>query len=64
MAMQHSHDQKHNIINDCCYQQWPTHHHLHHHQQLTPVPSPMQQMEGKKYIFLIYSNEYILIIII
>ncbi|KAK0166928.1 hypothetical protein PV327_004394 [Microctonus hyperodae] len=51
MAMQHSHDQKHNIINDCCYQQWPTHHHLHHHhhqqqQQLTPVPSPMQQMEA------------------
>ncbi|XP_046824194.1 uncharacterized protein LOC124426502 isoform X1 [Vespa crabro] len=31
---------------DCCYQQqWPTQ--QQHHQQLSMVPSPMQQMEGK-----------------
>lgn len=43
---QQQHDQRSEVSVDCCYQQWAT----HHHQQLPPVPSPMQQMEGEQEI--------------
>ncbi|XP_032679532.1 transcription factor MafB-like [Odontomachus brunneus] len=61
--MQPQHEQRRELVADCCYQQWPAHHHHHHHhhqhqhhhlhqhhhqyQQLSAVPSPMQQMEGE-----------------
>ena len=35
-------DQRHDIVGDCCFQQW------NNHQQTPSVSSPMQQMEGKK----------------
>ncbi|XP_020295189.1 T-box transcription factor TBX10-like [Pseudomyrmex gracilis] len=52
--MQPQHAQRCEIGADCCYQQWSAHHHHdhhhhhhhHQHQQLTAVPSPMQQMEA------------------
>ena len=53
---QQEHNQRHEVSVDCCYQQWST----HHHQQLPPVPSPMQQMEGKKHIFChIFQSKHI-----
>ncbi|XP_011307473.1 T-box transcription factor TBX1-A isoform X2 [Fopius arisanus] len=45
MDMQH-HDQRHSISTDCCYQQWPVHHGPPHPQQISTIPSPMQQMEA------------------
>ncbi|XP_011136201.1 T-box transcription factor TBX1 isoform X2 [Harpegnathos saltator] len=50
--MQPQHEQRRELAADCCYQQWPAHHHHHHHQhhhqhqQLSAIPSPMQQMEA------------------
>ncbi|XP_076177329.1 T-box transcription factor TBX1 [Ptiloglossa arizonensis] len=45
--MQQQHEPRHDITNDCCYQQWAPHHQTHHSvQPMTSVPSPMQQMEA------------------
>ena len=63
--MQHSHDQKHNSVNDCCYQQWPSHHHHHHHhhqhqhqhqhQQQSLPPQQQQQQQPQQQLAAIPS---------